>query len=315
MPVHSPSLAAHNAIPVIDLKSGDRAAVVAQIRQACEEIGFFVVAGHCVPEDLVDRMAAVSRAQFDRPEAEKRRVAEVGEVIGGFSYVPLLHERLAATSGEATPGDLKETLDYGPGFPAGPWPEELAQLKAVWLAYYQAMSGFCGELRALFALALGLEADFFDDKFIDHLSSIRVINYPAPTAPFQPGQLRAGAHRDYGFLTVLRSEDKPGGLEVRNRAGQWVAPPALPGTFVVNIGDALMRWTNDHWVSTPHRVVPPPPEDWQMSRRQSIAFFHNPARDALIECLPGFGDGTARYAPITYGAYGDLRYRQARARN
>ena len=304
---------ADHTIPVIDLEAGARDAVVEQIRRACEGIGFFVVAGHGVPGDLTQRMAAVSRAFFDRPAAEKHQVAEFGEVMGGLGFVPLMGERLAATGGEVTPGDLKESLDYGPGFPAGPWPAELADLKAVWLDYYQAMSGFCAELRALFAVALGLEAAFFEDKFIDHLSSLRVNHYPAPERPFAPGQLRAGAHRDYGFLTVLLSEDRPGGLQVMNRAGHWVAPPALAGTFIVNIGDALMRWTNDHWVSTPHRVVAPPPADWQVSRRQSIAFFHNPARDAEIACLPGFGQGAPRYRPVTYGAYGDLRFRQSRA--
>ena len=99
---------------------------------------------------------------------------------------------------------------------------------------------------------------------------------------------------------------------MRGRDGAWIVPPAIPGTFIVNIGDTLMRWTEDRWVSTPHRVVVPPPDRAAGSRRQSIAYFHNPAESARIECLAPFsGRGRPKYAPITYGEYARLRYRQA----
>ena len=115
------------------------------------------------------------------------------------------------------------------------------------------------------------------------------------------------------MLTILRTEDAPGGLQVRTRTGRWIDVPHIPGSFVINIGDAMMRWTNDRWISTQHRVVNPPVNAGQPARRQSIAYFHNPARDTVFECLPPFRETGAppRYSPISYGEYARLRYLQA----
>ena len=175
------------------------------------------------------------------------------------------------------------------------------------------MSTLAATLRTIFATALGLAPEYFEDNFRGHLSSLRVIDYPEQSVPPAPGQLRAGAHSDYGVLTILRTEDAPGGLQVRTRAGRWSDVPHIPGSFVVNIGDAMMRWTNDRWVSTQHRVVNPPLDPTQPTRRQSIAYFHNLPRDTVIECLPPFRETgiPPRYPPITYGEYAELRYRQA----
>src|SRR5205085_1166939 len=119
----------------------------------------------------------------------------------------------------------------------------------------------------------------------------------------EPGQLRAGAHTDYGFITILRSETSPGGLQVRRRDGTWLDAPAIEGAFVVNIGDALMRWTNDQWVSTLHRVANPPEGSGAQARRQSIPFFLNPSAETVIEVLPAFVGGGAKYAPISFADY------------
>ncbi len=118
-----------------------------------------------------------------------------------------------------------------------------------------------------------------------------------------PGQLRAGAHSDYGSLTILLPEAAPGGLEILAPDGAWRPVPAIPGAFIVNIGDLMARWTNDRWVSTVHRVVNPPADALGSVRRQSLAFFHQPNYDALIECIPGCaGPGRpVRHAPITSG--------------
>ena len=126
-------------------------------------------------------------------------------------------------------------------------------------------------------------------------------------------QLRPGAHSDYGVLTILRTDDAPGGLQVRTRDGRWSGVPHIPSSFVINIGDAMMRWTNDRWISTRHRVVNPPVNPGQPTRRQSIAYFHNPGRDTVLECLPPFREEgvSPKYPPISYGEYAGLRYRQA----
>ena len=125
---------------------------------------------------------------------------------------------------------------------------------------------------------------------------MRLINYPQPADEIEPGQLRAGAHTDYGCMTILRTEEALGGLQVQTRAGEWVDVHAVPGSFVVNLGDMMARWTNDRWPATLHRVAVPP-SGAGGTRRQSIVFFHDPRADAVIECLPNCG--TPRYEPVT----------------
>ena len=306
-------------VPAIDIapfivgETPGRARVAGAVRAACEDIGFFMITGHGFPEELATRIYDASRAFFDLPAGEKNAVGESGPVLGGLMHFAFGEEALAATLGDAAIPDLKEALDYGPGFFGDPWPPDPPDLELAWRAYYEAMSGLAAILRSIFAAALGLEPDYFEDRFRGHLSSLRVVDYPEPSAPPAPGQLRAGAHSDYGVLTILRTEVAPGGLQVRTRDGRWSDVPHIPGAFVVNIGDAMMRWTNDRWISTQHRVANPSPVAGRSTRRQSIAYFHNLPRDTVIECLPPFREaGVApKYPPITYGDYAKLRYRQA----
>ena len=287
--------------------------VVDAVRAACEEIGFFVMTGHGFPEALATRICDASRAFFDLSAEEKNVIGESGPMMGGLMHFALGKEALAATLGDTAIGDFKETLDFGPGFFGDRWPVHPPGLEPAWHAYYETMSTLAATLRGIFAAALGLEPDYFEDKFQGHLSSLRVIDYPEQSVPPISGQLRAGAHSDYGVLTILRTEDAPGGLQVRTRAGHWSDVPHIGGSFVVNIGDAMMRWTNDRWISTQHRVMNPPADPGRPSRRQSIAYFHNLARDTVIECLPPFREAgvSPKYPPVTYGEYAELRYRQA----
>ena len=134
---------------------------------------------------------------------------------------------------------------------------------------------------------------------------MRLNHYAEATRPPLPGQLRAGAHSDYGSLTILLATASAGGLQVRGGDGAWCDVEPVPGTFIVNLGDLMAQWTNDRWVSTLHRVVNPPPDRRAGSRRASIAFFHQPNHDALIECLPTCRrpDEAPRYAPTTSGAH------------
>ena len=139
---------------------------------------------------------------------------------------------------------------------------------------------------------------------------MRLNHYPEQVAPPAPGQLRAGAHTDYGLLTILNGEDVPGGLQAQTRGGDWLDVATDPHSFVVNIGDLLMRWTNDRWVSNVHRVVNPPDSVAARSRRLSIAYFQHPNYDASIECIAA--PGQAKYPPVLSGAYRDETYRQTR---
>jgi isopenicillin N synthase-like dioxygenase len=133
----------------------------------------------------------------------------------------------------------------------------------------------------------------------------RALHYPnQPDAPLE-GQLRAGAHSDYGSLTIVRQEDRPGGLQVLDHSGEWVDVPVVDGGLVVNIGDLMAEWTNDRWVSTMHRVVNPPRDAAGDSDRVSLVFFHQPNYDAVIECLPSvLGPGEEpKYAVTTSGQH------------
>lgn len=313
-------------VPVIDVapfRSGDpaaRRAVAAAVGRAVGEIGFLVITGHGVDPGLIARVQAASNAFFDLPVAEKLRVQRPApDVTRG--YIPLEAESVGRSQGLDVPGDLNESLMIGPvdatgdvyftGPAAGKhfhpnlWPDRPSNLRAAYEAYFRVMGRLAEELMAMFALALALPEDFFADKIDRHISRLRVRNYPAPSSPPLPGQLRAGAHADYGSLTILRTEDKPGGLQVLNRAGAWVDVPIAPDSFIINIGELMARWTNGQWQATLHRVVNPPAALAEASRRLSLVFFHNPNYDAPVAALPGTvpAGEAPKYPPTTSGEH------------
>ena len=157
-------------------------------------------------------------------------------------------------------------------------------------------------LHRLASIALDLPEDHFEDKLDRSFNLFRVLNYPEQLVEPEEGQLRAGEHSDYDFLTICLIEDKPGGLQARSPDGSWVDVPFVAGSFVVNIGDMVMRWTNDRWRSTRHRVVNPPRAT---GARLAACHFIMPNHDAVIECLPTCqGPGRpAKYPPIVAGDY------------
>jgi isopenicillin N synthase-like dioxygenase len=121
------------------------------------------------------------------------------------------------------------------------WPPSPPAFRPAVTAYYRATEKLGADLMRIFALALELPEDFFADKIDRHISALRIINYPEqPRAPL-PGQLRAGAHSDYGTLTILLGENQPGSLQVYAKSGQWMDVLIPPQSFVINIGDLMMR--------------------------------------------------------------------------
>lgn len=314
-------------VPVLDIapfRSGDPAAkraLAAQVGQAINDIGFLVITGHGIDPGLIARVQAASNAFFDLPLDEKMAVLRPApDVTRG--YIPIEAESVGRSQGVEVPGDLNESLMIGPvdvpeGHPYffGPaagkhfhpnlWPARPADLRPLYEDYFRAMGSLAEELMAIFALALDLPEDFFADKIDRHISRLRVRNYPAPLVPPKPGQLRAGAHCDYGSLTILRAEDKPGGLQVLNRADEWVDVPIAPDSYIINIGELMARWTNERWRANLHRVVNPPAEQAAASRRLSLVFFHNPNYDAPVEALPGTvpAGEAPKYPPTTSGGH------------
>ena len=177
----------------------------------------------------------------------------------------------------------------------------LPEMKDVCAQYYSQMGELARDLLRLSALALELPERFFDDKVDRHIGRLTLRLYPEQMVTPLPGQLRAGAHTDYGTVTILRPGDSIGGLQVADRHGEWHDVPTIPNSFVINQGDLMARWTNDRWISTLHRVVNPPPETLGGNRRLSIVFFHHPNYDTLIECLPTCKNSgeTAKYPAVT----------------
>jgi isopenicillin N synthase-like dioxygenase len=314
-------------VPVIDLapaRDGARAAgqrVAAAIDAACREIGFFAITGHGVPEHLVDDVRRQAHAFFALPLAAKLTARH--PVAGtNRGYHPVGGETLSASRDQAAPPDLKEFFHVGPvdttddpyytsargrrHFEENLWPVHPAGFARAATAYYRAMSELVVVLMRLAALALDVPETFFDDKVDRSIGTMRLNYYPAQAVPPEPGQLRASPHTDYGGFTILSGEDVPGGLQVRTRGGRWVDVTTSPTTFVVNIGDLLMRWTNDRWLSNVHRVVNPPSDGGPRAPRLSVAFFNHPNYDVLIECLPT--QGPAKHPPVLSGDYRDLKY-------
>jgi len=319
-------------IPAIDLAAalaGDPAArrrAASEMESACRDIGFFTVHGHGVPTAEVDALRSRARAFFRRPLSDKRRAEPVDPTVPR-GYRALGFDALARGNDDATPGDLKEYYHFGrERWPDEPyytgdegrqyfipnhWPEDVEGFAETAETYYGHMERLTGQMMSLVALALGIDENFFDDKIDRHITAMRINYYPAQSQPAAPGQLRAGAHTDYGLLTILNGENTAGGLQVRTRQGVWLPVETEPGSFVVNIGDLLMRWTNDRWVSNVHRVINPPAEAGPSAERISIAFFHHPNYDAEVRCIAPHGE--ERYPPVLSGAYRAQKYAQTRA--
>ena len=305
-----------DVLPIIDLGSsreGDGVSltrIVAEVGAASRGVGFFYVVNHGVDQELIVKAFAQSRDFFALPVADKRTLAI--ETIGGNrGYSGLLHEALDPARGP----DMKEAFNVGfelaaddPELLAGApfrslnaWPG-VSGFRETLLSYYDACAGLGARLHRAFASDLGLSRDFFDDKFDRPMATLRLLHYPAPPSGSEP-QTGAGAHTDYGNLTLLATDDV-GGLEVRTRAGQWIEAPVVPGAFIVNIGDCLMRWTNDIYVSTPHRVV-----NRSGRERYSIAFFLDPNPDARVAAIPSCvpAGESPKYPPISAADY--LKFR------
>lgn len=313
-----------SSVPLIDIapfRAGTAAgkqAVARAVDAACRETGFFTIAGHGVPEELTARVRKLCADYFALPLDEKKKSVPPARAPRGYS--PPGSRSLAYTrEGVEAPPDLQESFAVGPLDPApvppganpivagfharNIWPAKPADFAETMGAYYQAMSDLADTVMRIFAVAFGIPERFFADKFDRHPSVLRLTYYPAqPGAPL-PNQIRSGEHTDYGNLTILRGDDVPGGLQVKRRDGSWIDIHPDPQSFICNIGDLMMRWASDAWVSTPHRV-PNPPREYAHLDRISLVFFHMPNHDAVIRCL----DGAEKYPPVLCSDYFASKY-------
>ena len=292
-------------IPVLDFSrfagGSDRAGFVADLGAAARGPGFFLLAGHGLDPGLQASVFAQADAFFSLPVADKEKVSILRTPhYRGWARDGL--ESLDETSGQT---DRKESFNIGFDMdPADPrviagepfrgvnqWPD-LPGFRDTMLAYYDAALSLGVRLCRAIALDLHLPEDHFDGAFHEPLAALRVLHYPPATGA--TGEIGAGAHSDYGVITLLMTDGEPG-LQVRPRGGDWMDVPHVAGAYVVNIGDCLMRWTNDIYVSTPHRVLPP------RRQRRSVAMFVEANPDVIVAALPG--TGVPKYAPIRAADY------------
>lgn len=279
----------------------------ARLDQLCQDTGFLVLTGHGIGQKTITDIWASAQAFFAQDAAAKLAVAP--PTPGGpYGYLGPNQEALAKSKGVDTPPDLKESFNgrkhvlkanvtdpVARAFALAdtPWPD-LPGFRPAWTAYYTALETLAARIMAAFAEALGLATDHFAPFNTEPASALRALNYPATTGTAAPDQQRAGAHTDYGALTILLPQPGSQGLQVMQN-GTWIDVPAPDGAFIINIGDLMARWTADRWVSTLHRVVAKPDQP----QRLSLAYFHQPNWDAVITPL----DGSKAYPPVQFGDY------------
>lgn len=298
-------------IPVIDLtglRSEDHAArraVASALGAACRNVGFFYVKNHGIPDSVARGIFDAARTLFAQPPAEKEKLS-IKRSPHNRGYVGVAGERLdtkaspdqkeAFNIGFDLPPDDPEVLAGKPFRGVNLWPD-LPGWRDQVLAYYDACMTLQLTIHRGFALDLGVPEDFFADKMDRPIATLRLLHYPAGDA-VAGAEIGAGQHTDYGNVTILAT-DGVAGLQVQRRDGVWLDAPHIDGAFVCNIGDCLMRWTNDVYVSTPHRVLRPRTE------RYSVAFFADANPDAVVETLATcLAPGEApRYPAITCADY------------
>src|SRR5919201_1727098 len=298
-------------IPVIDLGpflAGQRAAfdtTANAIGRALEDVGFFVVVNHDVAQALIDRTFAEARRFHDQP-MDAKLALRMNEHNNGY----MMLGRYAVWTSEVNANDkpdLNEAFfvkrERGPDDPlvlagrrfAGPnrWPADLPGFRETVLAYTDAVDALGRTLLPLCATALDLPPDTFDAAFAESQFSFRLTHYPPVVA--EPNQFGIAPHTDANFLTFLPQSEVPG-LQVRTPSVEWIDVPFIPGSYAVNTGDMMVRWTNGRFKSTPHRALPPVGRD-----RYAIPFFFGPHLDTVIACLPTCEDPETapKLPPIT----------------
>jgi len=301
-------MADSNGVPVIDfagMLQGDVAEkqrVAAAFRHACTEVGFFYLANHGVALELVEG-AFTQAHRFFALSLEAKMRWHLNRSAHFCGYVPLhgengdLHEAFDAV---AEDGQVGTEFRFGDFRQAGNlWPDDMPGFRETLTRYSDSLRLLTNQLFGAFALALDLPETYFAPMTDRPISLLRILHYPSQENPADEGCIGVRAHTDHECFTIL-CQDDVGGLQVRNRSGEWLDVPRKAGTFVVNIGDQMARWSNDRFASSMHRVV-----NVSGRERYSVPFFVGANSDSVIEALPSCidADHPAKYAPITAGEY------------
>jgi isopenicillin N synthase-like dioxygenase len=310
----------HVEVPVIDISAWDRGdaerdAIAEQVDQACRSIGFMQITGHGIPTEVLDGLTAGMDEFFALPAGEKsKHVPPRPSVNRG--YAAPKSERLSYSLGLDSPADMFEAFNIGASIDDFPelvldpdvyarniWPtDDVAPIfRPGAEAWFDSVGRLARRVTSIIARGLGLSDDFFTTRTDHSIDVLRMVNYALPPgAQLEPEQLGMGAHTDYGIVTVLWADQVPG-LEILGADGEWHGVQPAPGALLINLGDLLSRWTNDRYISTMHRVVPPTDADGRSTRRRSAAFFHDGNADAVISTIDTCrdADGGTEYDDVT----------------
>ncbi|MEP5762417.1 MAG: 2-oxoglutarate and iron-dependent oxygenase domain-containing protein [Litoreibacter sp.] len=292
--------------PVASGRIEDAQAVAAKIDEAAKTVGFFVICGHGIaPKIFEDLYDALGRF-FSLPATEKNACRlDAGFTRDADDYTPYGYSGLLEENAHAYMGRRDQPSDYVEKFSVGrlilddeeelPFPTEgtAASFRQDVKLYFAACDNLARQLTELFAIALNLPRDYFAIRTNRSSDSLRLQTYPGYQRGFDNHQ-GMGEHTDGTLLTLLT--DTSPGIEVKTRDGDWIRPVLDHiDDVLVNIGDLMMRWSNDEYVSTPHRVV------LSDRSRQSVVYFKLANDEAIIEPFPMFLKAqSAKYPAIRY---------------
>jgi isopenicillin N synthase-like dioxygenase len=300
-------------IPIVDVSgalAGDAAALQAcaeQLRHAYEDVGFWFLIGHSVPQDLIDRVFA-EVARFHAQPPEDKLKLKINEHNVGYLAIKAATTRHSDVSTDNLP-NLNEAFFVKRDLPSdhpdvvagkrfrgvNPWPQNLPGFRETVVAYCDELEKLALAILPIYAVALDLPADYFDEAFRDPQYTLRMSHYPH-TPILEQNEYGLAPHADTSFMTLLAPNKIPG-LSLRTASGRWIDAPALDGAFVVNSGQMLNRWSNGRFRATPHRVV-----NQSGGERYAIPFFFDCNVDYVMTCLPSCtGPGNPpRFEPMTY---------------
>lgn len=309
-------------IPVIDISGlrsenlDDRRSVAAKIRQVCHEIGFFYIVNHSISDNITTQVIAEAQRFFALPLPVKNQVSIMrSDVLRG--YEPIGTETLDSN----TVPDWKESFQIGldrgaddplvqaktPHHGTNQWLENLPGWRSALENYFAILMQLSHQLIRGIALSLDLDEHYFN-PFIDNpMSVLRLLHYPPHPSDAPKNQFGCGAHIDWSLFTLLL-QNQCNGLEMYHPSGQWVSVKPIAGTFIMNVGDILSRWTNDFYRAAPHRVL-----NYSDRDRYSIPFFFDINYHALVQCLPTCqsSDNLPKYPAFVAGEHIIKRYQQS----